>query len=139
MTSPIFAPIIALVLWTFVMWVWLYATRIPAMFRLQLVYDRTQPNEAFLSRFPPEVRWKADNYNNLMEQPQLFYATAIVLALIGAGDGVNLWLAWGYVGLRVVHSLWQALFNIVQIRWALFMAASLVLLAMVVRAALAVF
>ena len=139
MPAPIFAPVVALLLWTFAMWAWLYATRLPAMFRLKLVYDRTQPNEAFLGKFPPEVRWKADNYNNLMEQPPLFYATAIVLALVGAGDGVNLWLAWAYVGLRIVHSLWQALVNIVQVRFVLFFAASLVLLALVVRAALAVF
>ena len=139
MTSPIFAPVVALLLWTFVMWAWLYATRIPAMFRLKLVYDNTQPGEVCLGKFPPQVRWKADNYNNLMQQPPMFYAVAIVLALLGAGDGVNLGLAWAYVGIRVVHSLWHALFNIVEVRFVLFNLGSLVLLALVVRAALVVF
>jgi hypothetical protein len=134
-----FAPVIALVIWTFVMWVWLYATRIPALSRLGIVYDPAKPNEAFAAQLPPAVRWKADNYNNLMEQPPLFYAVAIVLALTGAGHGLNLWLAWLYVGARVVHSLVHALVNIVLIRFALFAIASAFLLALTIRAALAVF
>jgi len=139
MHSPIFAPVIALVLWTFVMWVWLYATRIPAMYKHGIVYDRSQPNAAFTTRMPPPVRWKADNYNNLMEQPPLFYAVAIVLALSDAGDGVNLWLAWSYVAARVAHSLVHALVNVVKVRFGLFAIASAILLAMTVRAALVVF
>jgi len=84
------------------------------------------------------VRWKADNYNHLMEQPTLFYATALTLALLGAGEGTNLALAWTYVGLRIVHSLVQALVNIIILRFTIFMVASVVLLAMSVRAALLV-
>jgi hypothetical protein len=85
------------------------------------------------------VRWKADNYNNLMEQPTLFYAVTLTLVLLGAGDGLNTALAWAYVGLRIAHSLVQAIVNIVMLRFAIFMAASIVLLAMSVRAALLVF
>ncbi len=139
MNSPILAPVIALVLWTFVMWAWLYATRIPAIRRNKIKLDPTIPVEAFTAQIPPRVRWKADNYNHLMEQPTLFYAVALTLALLGAGTGLNLALAWLYVGLRVVHSLVQALINIILIRFAVFMIASLVLLAMTVRAALVVF
>jgi hypothetical protein len=91
------------------------------------------------ARLPPEVRWKADNYNHLMEQPTLFYAVALTLALVGAGDGINLTLAWAYVGLRVVHSLIQAMVNIIVLRFGVFMAASMVLLALAVRAAMTVF
>ena len=85
------------------------------------------------------VRWKADNYNNLMEQPTLFYAVALTLALLGAGKGLNTSLAWLYVGLRVAHSLIQAIVNVVMLRFAIFMAASFVLLVMSVRAALIVY
>ena len=85
------------------------------------------------------MRWKADNYNNLMEQPTLFYAVSLSLALLGADSGLNTGLAWIYVGLRVLHSLVQAIANIIMLRFAVFMAASLVLLAMSVRAALVVF
>ncbi len=139
MHSPILAPVIGLVLWSFVMWAWLYATRIPAVARFKVVYDPQQPAAAFHAQLPARVRWKADNYNNLMEQPTLFYAVALTLALLGQGEGLNLILAWAYVGLRCVHSLVQALVNVVLVRFAVFMAGSLVLLALTVRAALAVF
>jgi len=139
MHSPIFAPVIAFVLWTFVMWAWLYATRILALAKHGVVYDPNKPNEAFTAQMPPAVRWKADNYNNLMEQPQLFYAVAIVLALCDAGCGASLWLGWAYLAARVAHSLIHALVNIVVIRFALFAIASAILLALTTRAALVVF
>src|SRR5262245_57918090 len=113
MPSPILAPVITLVLWSFVMCAWLYATRIPAMIRHNVRYDPHRPAEEFHARLPTTVRWKADNYNHLMEQPTLFYAVALTLAFIGAGAGLNTWLAWLYVGLRVAHSLVQATVNIV--------------------------
>ncbi len=73
-----------------------------------------------------------------MEQPTLFYAVALVLALLDARTGFNTALAWLYVGLRILHSLVQAIVNVVLLRFALFMAASFVLLLMTVRAALVV-
>jgi hypothetical protein len=139
MTSPILAPVIALVLWSFVMWAWLYATRIPAITRLNIIYDPMRPNSDFTAQIPPKVRWKADNYNNLMEQPTLFYAVALTLAFIGAGDGLNLTLAWAYVVVRVAHSLVHALINIVIWRFAIFMLASIILLVLAIRAAVIVF
>ena len=138
MRSPILAPVIALVMWSFVMWAWLYATRIPALIKNRIVYDPQRPNEAFHAQLPAQVRWKADNYNNLMEQPTLFYAVALTLAMLDAGGGLNLVLAWLYVGLRVAHSLVHALINVVVLRFAVFMAASVVLLLLSVRAALIV-
>jgi hypothetical protein len=135
MHSPLFAPVIALVLWTFVMCAWLYATRIPAMVRQKITYDPRRPVEEFQAQLPPPVRWKADNYNHLLEQPTLFYAVALTLALLGADGAVNTALAWGYVGLRVVHSLVQATVNVVLVRFAIFMAATGVLLGMSLRAA----
>ncbi len=138
MHSPILAPVVALVLWSFVMWAWLYATRIPAISKAKVALDPTRTKEGFDALLPPRVRWKADNYNHLMEQPTLFYAVALTLALLGAGDGVNLGLAWCYVGLRIAHSLVQATFNIIMLRFAIFMVASVVLLVMALRAAVLV-
>jgi hypothetical protein len=139
MHSNLLGPVMALVLWTFVMWAWLYATRIPAMVRLKVVYDPRRPVEEFQERLPPQVRWKADNYNHLMEQPTLFYAVALSLALLGADGTLNTGLAWTYVALRIVHSLVQVTLNIIILRFAVFMVASLVLLLLSVRAALVVF
>jgi hypothetical protein len=133
------APLVALVLWSFIMLAWLYATRIPAMIKSKIVYDPHRPAEEFHAQLPAQVRWKADNYNNLMEQPTLFYAVTLTLAFLGAGAGLNAGLAWLYVGLRVAHSLVQATVNVVVVRFAIFMAASFVLLVMSVRAAIVVF
>lgn len=137
--SPMFAPLIALVLWSFVMMAWLYARRIPAMVKGRIAYDPYRPAEEFHARMPARARWAADNYNHLMEQPVLFYAVALALVLLGEDAGLTAVLAWLYVGLRVAHSLVQATVNIVTLRFALFIAASLVLLTMTVRAALLVF
>ena len=141
MHSPLFAPVIALVLWTFVMCAWLYATRIPAIVKAKIVFDPTQPAAAFHAQLPASLRWKADNYDHLLQQPTLFYAVALVLVLglTGADDGLNIGLAWLYVALRVVHSLVQATVNVIMIRFSVFAVATLVLLAMAVRAALVVF
>jgi len=136
MSQAILQPVIALVLWSMVMWVWLYATRLPAMIRARTKLDQNHPRDVMLGGLPARVRWKADNYNHLLEQPTLFYATALVLALLGQGDGLNLWLAWASVALRVAHSLTQALVNVIPLRFALFMVASGVLVVLAVRAAI---
>ena len=139
MNAPILQPVVVLVLWSLVMWVWLYATRIPAIQKSGMVMDPNVTPADLAQALPPSVRWKADNYNHLMEQPTIFYATALVLAVSGHGDGLNAVLAWGYVGLRVIHSLVQALVNVLMVRFAIFMLASLVLVFLALHAAMAVF
>ena len=137
--QPLLAPVIALVVWTVVMWAWMYATRIPAILRMRMTLDGNAPRGEQMATLPARVRWKADNYNHLFEQPVLFYATAISLAMLGDTSGASLLLAWGYVALRIVHSLWQALVNRIPVRFALFLLSSLALFALVARAALRVF
>ncbi|WP_333591430.1 MAPEG family protein [Brevundimonas sp.] len=138
--ESILAPVTALVLWSLVIWVWMYATRLPAMSRARIKLDPTLPSGQLLSGLPPDVRWKADNYNHLMEQPTLFYATALTLAVAGGGlDAVNIGLAWAYVGLRVAHSLVQTTVNVIAVRFGLFVLATLTLAALALRTALVVF
>jgi hypothetical protein len=139
MSQPILQPVVALVLWSMVMWAWLYATRIPAIVGAKLEMAPSMTTAELNQHLPPHVRWKADNYNHLMEQPTVFYAAALVLALAGQGDGLNAALAWGYVAIRVVHSLVQALANVIMARFLIFMTGSVVLLALALQAALAVF
>lgn len=135
--SPIVQPVVALAAWTHVMWFWMYATRIPAIFAAKMKLDPNLPKGQLMATLPPRVRWKADNYNHLFEQPTVFYAVALALAVIGQGAGLNATLAWAYVALRVAHSLLQALWNNINARFALFATSSLVLMALTVRAALA--
>ena len=139
MHSEILQPVVALLLWTFVMWAWMYATRIPAINKLKIPLDSDVPPRDLMNRLPPNVRWKADNYNHLMEAPTLFYAVALTLAVAGAGNGVVATIAWTYVALRVLHSLVQATKNHIPTRFALFFLSSLVLAALVVHAVTVVF
>lgn len=134
-STPMLAPAIALVLWTAVIWTWMYATRIPAILKARMRLDPMAPRGEQMSTLPATVRWKADNYNHLMEQPTLFYPVVLALAMLGDGSTIDLALAWGYVGLRIVHSLVQTLVNDIRIRFALFFVSSLVLFALAIRAA----
>jgi hypothetical protein len=139
MHSPILAPVVALVAWSMVMWGWMYVTRIPAIAKARMKMDSNAPRGEQMSLLPPNVRWKADNYNHMMEQPTLFYAVALALALAEQGGGGNLTLAWAYVGLRVLHSFIQATWNKIEVRFAVFSLSSLVLIALIFSAGEAVF
>ena len=132
--NPLLGPVIALVAWTLVMWLWMYATRIPAILRARMRLDPNAPRGEQMATLPPRVRWKADNYNHLMEQPTIFYPLVLALALAGDTSAASLGLAWAYVILRVVHSLWQALSNVIQVRFALFLLSTLPLFGLVWRA-----
>jgi len=134
-STDILAPVTALLLLTCVVWAWMYATRIPAIARMGMKLDPNLPKGQQMSELPPRVRWKADNYNHLLEQPTMFYAVALTLALLGAGEGTNVTLAWCYVGLRVIHTLHQTLWNKIEVRFVIFSISSLFLIAMVLRAA----
>lgn len=131
------APILLLVGWTFVMWIWLYATRIPAMRRLKI-----DPQEAATKGkldLPPEVTRVADNYNHLHEQPVIFYALALAAQAEGVNDPVNIGLAWLYVVIRIVHSLIQATANIIVARFLVFNLGTIALLVLFVRVVMQVF
>lgn len=135
--SPILAPVVALVAWTLLIMFWMVATRFAAMKRKGIdLKGRVggRGGAALEGVVEDEVMWKAHNYMHLVEQPTLFYAIAMVLAVGHAGGGYSEILAWAYVGLRVVHSLVQTTVNIVAYRFALWMLASLALVGLVVQA-----
>ena len=136
--SPILAPVVALVVWSIIIMLWMVVTRIPAMKRAGIDFpSRVGGRGANLEGvIPDEVNWKAHNYQHLMEQPTLFYAIAITLALMDMGGGINYWMAWGYVELRVLHSLVQATYNRVWHRTVLFLLSSLCLIGLTTHAAL---
>ena len=135
-TKEMLGPVIALIAWSMLMWIWMYATRIPAIRGARMRLDPNAPNGVQMASLPPAVRWKADNFNHLMEQPTIFYPLAIAIALMGEGDGVNLHLAWAYVGFRIAHSLVQALSNNIMLRFALFVLSNLPLFALTFNAAM---
>jgi hypothetical protein len=134
--SPLLAPLVALVAWTLVVMVWMAFTRLPAMKKAgidvtKLVGGRGANLEGVI---PDQVQWKSHNYTHLLEQPTIFYAIVLVLAMMGMNQPINVYLAWGYVVFRILHSMIQCTSNIVRFRFPLFGLASFCLLGLTVHA-----
>ena len=129
--SPLLGPIVTLVAWTLVMMIWMMVARYP------LLKGRDIPAGARGSDMPPGPHnWPAHNYEHLMEQPTIFYAIVLALVLMGFDQPINVWLAWGYVGIRIIHSLVQATVNRVSIRFPLFVLSTLCLIGLTTHAAI---
>jgi len=121
-------PVIALIAWSMVMWFWMYVTRLPAMRAAKIDLIPGEVYEEKMAALPASVRWKADNYNHLMEQPTLFYALVISLCILGADSQLVIITAWAYTLLRIAHSLVQSIFNKIEIRFLLFVLSNVALL-----------
>jgi len=135
--QPILAPMLALILWTFVIWVWMYATRIPAIQAAGLDPAKIK-RKSDLDVLPMSAQQVADNYNHLHEQPVLFYALVTWCVLGGTADSTNVALAWTYVGVRVVHSLIQCTINFIPLRFGVFSIGTFVLMTIAVRCLMSV-
>ena len=141
MQSEILKPVVVLVAWSLVMWAWMVAVRIPALKKAGIDLGKirgSRPGQLD-GVVPDKAQWPAHNYMHLMEQPTIFYAIAIVIALSGTGNGANAWIAWGYVAIRIVHSVLQSTINKINIRFLLFLLSTLCLIALTLHAAMAVF
>lgn len=127
------AAVLALGGWHFIMMVWLYVSRHLAMKQAGITYA----NATFsaMRKLPNWALNPAANYNNLSEAPPTFYAVTIVIAVLGQADEPFVALAWAYVALRIAHSLWQAILNIIAVRVLLFGLSWAVLGVMIARSA----
>jgi len=135
MQAQILTPAAVLVVWSIIMLIWMATTRLPALKQLgglgqAKAGGRGQDLEGVL---PDQINWKSHNYAHLMEQPTLFYATVVILAILGP-SAFDVMLAWAYVVLRVLHSIWQATVNRIPVRFSLFLLSSLCLAALALRA-----
>ncbi len=141
MENTILAPAAVLVLWSLIMLSWAAMTRFPAIAKSGMDMKAVPPGgrgQDLDGVLPANVQWKSHNYTHLMEQPTIFYATVAILALAGQGGGLNATLAWGYAILRIAHSIWQATVNtIIPVRFGLFLASTICLVIMAVRAVMA--
>lgn len=141
MSATLLQPVFVLVAWTLIVLIWMVARRVPAMAKITLAPEdmlgaRGSDLEGIL---PKQSNWPAHNYTHLMEQPTIFYAVTLGLAVMGHATPLTLGLAWAYVGLRIAHSLWQILVNTLPVRTGLFLVSTLVLIALAVVALLASF
>ena len=135
--SPLLGPVVALVSWSIVMFFWLAIARAPQL-KGRKIPEGTRG--ADLEREQPgQANWPAHNYQHLMEQPTIFYAIVLALVLMGFDGRINVYLAWGYVGFRILHSIWQATINIVPVRFVLFLLSTLCLVALTIHAAIFLF
>ncbi|MEX2480983.1 MAG: MAPEG family protein [Gammaproteobacteria bacterium] len=135
--SPLLAPAAILVLWSLIVLLWLIVTRMPAFGKAGISLG-TAPRGARYADvegdMPARVNWVSHNYTHLMEQPTIFYAVIAILVLAGDTSAFNVAVAWGYAGLRIAHSLWQGLVNIVAVRVVLFALSTLCLWVLAVNA-----
>ena len=138
LTDSLLTPILALVVWTLVMTVWMFALRIPAI-QTAKISPTAAREPTSLDALPLKVRQVGYNLNNLMEQPTVFYALVAYSYLAGQQNTVNLALAWAYVALRVIHSLIQATVNLVLVRFGVFALGTVVLAALAGRDVWALF
>ena len=139
MQAQMLAPAAVLVAWTLVMLFWMAGTRLPAISKAGSGLGEAKPGgrgQDLEGVIPDKINWKAHNHTHLHEQPTLFYAVVVILAIMGA-SGIDVMLAWIYVALRIIHSIWQATVNKVSVRFVIFLASSLVLVALAVRAVMA--
>ncbi|MBY0553983.1 MAPEG family protein [bacterium] len=131
--------IVVLGAWTMFMWFWMYYTRIPAILKMKLKLDPKAARGEQMNSLPAQVRWKADNYNHLFEQPTLFYAVVLVLFLLRDSSDWAVYLAWSYVVIRILHSLVQAIINKIELRFSLFVLSSLSLIGLIVKSLFLIF
>ncbi|GGH06141.1 membrane protein [Glycocaulis albus] len=132
MYQSMMVPLLALVCWTLVMWLWMYATRIPAMQKAKINPARMK-EKSEMDVLPRSVRQIADNHNHLHEQPVIFYALVTYSHLVGVGDAINIGFAWTYVILRVIHSLVQGTINFIPLRFGIYALATICLFVIAIR------
>jgi hypothetical protein len=121
----ILLPVLTLAFWTFI----IFAIMAPARFYfLRMKHPQTAAHTKNLKGLLPLWTERvADNYNHLFEQPVVFYAIALSIAVINNIEPLMIQLAWVYVALRVLHSIVQITFNFVPLRFTLFVTSWLIL------------
>ena len=132
----ILAPLFAMIALTIIVWIYMYARRIPFIMRSGLTPQQLTPVE-FARLSPPAVANPSDNLKNLSELPTIFYAVLLCLHVTHHVDSTYVNAAWLFVGLRVLHSAVHCTFNFIPLRFRLYAAGVLTLWFMAIRAALA--
>lgn len=137
LSHEMLAPAAALALWTLIVLLYMAVVRFGAFKAANIDLAKAPPGgrgQDLESVLPKPVMWPSHNYAHLLEQPTLFYPVVIMLVLLGAASPTNIMLAWAYVGLRIVHSLWQIKVNTIPVRFSVFIISTIVLIVLAVNA-----
>lgn len=132
--AVIFQPFFGTMLLTFAVWVYMYSRRLPFIFSNRLDPKQMTPLE--LARLsPPQVSNPSDNLKNLFELPTVYYAVVLYLYVTHQVDAAYLAAAWGFFLFRVLHSVVHCTFNLIPLRFILYVISAISLGFMVLRAA----
>ena len=135
--GAILLPVFIVAALTVVMLVLMVSTRVPVMMAAGIGAQEAQRTADLVGRVPERVQFIVDNYNHLFEQPTVFYAVAISIAVLGHTDAFHVQCAWGFAICRILHSIVQVTANIVMVRFTLFMCGWIAVAIMAVREILA--
>ena len=137
-STALLGPVVALVAWTLLVLIYVAVARGRGIKQAGLKVDpsRGGRGQDLEGRLEPRYNWPAHNYAHLMEQPTLFYAIVLTLALMGFDHHWNVLLAWAYVVIRIVHSIVQMFVNDLRARFPLFLLSTLCLAALTFHAAM---
>lgn len=139
MHMEILQPVVAMLLLTAVVWVVLFIRRLSYMAGQKIDAEQMQTPQQTLSLLPDDINAPANNFKNLFEVPVLFYVVSLCAAMLNSVDAMMLNCAWGFVLLRVIHSVIHCTYNRVMHRFMAYMGSCLLLGVMLFKLALATF
>jgi hypothetical protein len=134
--AAIFGPFFATVFLTFVVWVYLYVRRIQFLRSREFAPEDLVPAR-FAELSPSWASNPSDNFKNLFEVPVLFYALALYLFATSQVDAAYVAAGWVFAAFRGLHSAVHCTFNLVNLRFFLYLISTLAVWFMAARAALA--
>ena len=137
--TAIFGPFFATMFLTLLVWLYMYIRRIRFITSSKLSPKELAVPGALAQLSPPEVSNPSDNLKNLFEIPVLFYALALYLFVTKQVDATYVTAAWVFVGFRALHSAVHCTFNLILLRFYLYLFATLAVWFMAIRAALTYF
>jgi hypothetical protein len=135
--TAIFGPFFATMLLTLVVWIYMFVRRIAFIQGNALTPAQLAVPGELARLSPASVLNPSDNLKNLFEIPVLFYAVALYLFVTGQVDATYVAAAWVFVVFRALHSAVHCTFNLVLLRFYLYLISALAVWFMILRATLA--
>ncbi len=134
--DAIFGPFFASIFLTFLVWAYMYVRRIHFINSQKIRPQTLVAPDALAKISPLTVSNPSDNLKNLFEIPVLFYALALYLFVTNQVDSGYVNAAWFFVAFRTLHSAVHCTFNLIILRFYLYLFATLAVGFIAIRAAL---
>jgi hypothetical protein len=133
--DEIFSPFFATVFLTLIVWVYMYIRRINFITSRKLKQKDLEIPGTLVQISPPSISNPSDNLKNLFEIPVLFYALVLYLFVTKQVDIVYLNAAWVFFVFRALHSAVHCTFNLIMLRFYLYLFSTLAVWFIATRAA----